>query len=229
MKKIRIISLFLLSVLFASSCEKEELIMFDINSGGVVFPGGTSTDINEYPNYNSDSLRYEHNFSFLSAEVGATQVTFKVPIRVVGNSLDYDRKVNVFVIESKTTAEKGNYTIGKCLIPANEAYGYIEVTVKYTKELDEKSMYIHIDLVDSDDLFVGDKRYASCRVAYNNILLPPSTAWTKRSYNLLIHGEANPTSASLNSYSSNAHKLILLAMGWESLPEAHRPPLLMLN
>ena len=210
------LSLLLLG-LFLGSCEKDELMKFEESSQYVVFPG--LGDSGKYPGYNSTLREYTVDFSFLSVEMGTPSAIVKLPVRIMGFPVDYDREVGIKVVDDTvTTATSSQYRIIKASIPANETYGAIEIEIDNADELSEEKRVLRIELTNSKDLGVGSLEYIRGRLTWHNQLSPPATTNHYRSYNMLIASSLAFSSTSANAYSTAAHRLILSALGWEILP-----------
>ena len=121
MKKIVIISLAVLSFLFAS-CEKEGVTMY-VQDPTVYF--------------SEDSIVYTFVENMDRIDIGFD--TLNIPVLISGMAVDYDRKVNIEVIANdvRHTATAEMFTIGEGLVKSNEYRGYIPLQINYVPELDD--------------------------------------------------------------------------------------------
>ncbi len=215
MKAIYMLSL-LFAILLYGSCEKDELIKFEESSHAVVFPG--LGDALTYPGYDLATGVYSVTFSFLSVEMGVPSAIAKLPVRVTGVAVPYNREVGVKVVEEGTTATPDQYKLVKATIPANETYGVIEIEVKYADELLTEERVLYVELTSSGDLGLGPREYIKGKLIWHSKILPPVGSAVIRTYNHMIAGEPYRTSTTVKTYSPAAHRLILEVTGWETLP-----------
>ena len=214
MKNIEIKLLILISgaTLF-TGCQTDEIIRFDLNNAGVVFPG--AGDALYYKGYNASDQTYYVNESFLN--VPLTQNTYIVdfPVRVSGDSSNVDRIVGYEIIEEETTATSSQYKVVDALLPAGARYGRIRFELYRDPVLDNQSVKVYIKLKNSEDLKVGSNEYMKGILTWSNMLpmFPVSSIYV-RTYNCIILTPLTKTSTSIAYYSPNAHKAILDALGW---------------
>jgi hypothetical protein len=206
----------LFTLLFLNGCKEDDLITFDNANHAVVFPD--LGDRVTYTGYNTTLKVYISTFSFLTVPMGTPSATATLPVRVTGVPVPYDREVGVQILEEGTTAATGQYRFLRAWIPANKAYGTIEIEVDYADELLTEERTISIALIPSKDLNAGPREYTKGLLVWHCQLPPPTVTSVIRTYNYLIAGMAAPTSTSMNYYSPAAHRLILDACGWEELP-----------
>ena len=196
-----------------SGCQKDEIMLFDINNSGVMFPG--AGDAITYKGYNTADNIYYVNESFLN--VPLTQNTYIVdfPVRVSGDSVNRDRVVGYELIPNLTTASTTQYKILHAVIPAGSRYGRIRFELTRDVALDNASVKVGIKLKDSDDLKVGSNEYMKGVLTWSNMLpMFPSSSSYVRTYNCIVLTPLTKTSTSITYYSPNAHKAILDALGW---------------
>ena len=135
MKKIVIISLAVLSFLFAS-CEKEGVTMY-VQDPTVYF--------------SEDSIVYTFVENMDRIDIGFD--TLNIPVLISGMAVDYDRKVNIEVIANdvRHTATAEMFTIGEGLVKSNEYRGYIPLQINYVPELDDSIYIARLRLVPNSD------------------------------------------------------------------------------
>ncbi len=212
--KNKIIAILLLALFpVISGCQKDEIMLFDINDSGVMFPG--AGDAMTYKGYNAADKIYYVNESFLN--VPLTQNTYIVdfPVRVSGDSVNTDRVIGYEIIPSLTTASATQYKILNAIIPAGSRYGRIRFELTRDAALDNASVKVGLLLKDSDDLKVGSNEYMKGVLTWSNMLpMFPSSSSYVRTYNCIVLTPLTKTSTSNTYYSPNAHKAILYALGW---------------
>lgn len=212
--KNKIIAILLLALFpVISGCQKDEIMLFDINDSGVMFPG--AGDAMTYKGYNAADKIYYVNESFLN--VPLTQNTYIVdfPVRVSGDSVNTDRVIGYEIIPSLTTASTTQYKILNAIIPAGSRYGRIRFELTRDAALDNASVKVGLLLKDSDDLKVGSNEYMKGVLTWSNMLpMFPSSSSYVRTYNCIVLTPLTKTSTSNTYYSPNAHKAILYALGW---------------
>lgn len=205
--------LLIMILLSVASCQKDEIMVFDINASGVMFPG--AGDAMVYKGYNVTDQTYYLNESFL--KVPLTQVKYIVdfPVRVSGDSVKHDRAIAFDILADNTTALSTQYTIVDALIPAGKQYGRIRFELTRDVALNNSSVKVAIMLKDSKDLSVGSNEYRKGVLTWSNMLpMFPNSSSYIRTYNCIVLTPLTKTSSSNTYYSPNAHKAILDALGW---------------
>ncbi len=208
--KFLLLFLFILSL---AGCKKDEIMVFDINESGVMFPG--AGDAMTYKGYNSGDKIYYVNESFINIPLSQDTYIVDFPVRVSGDSVSRDRVVGYEIIADSTTALSTQYSIVDALIPAGKQYGRIRFQLNRDVALDNSAVKVTIKLKDSDDLKVGSNEYKKGVLTWSNMLaMFTSTSSYIRTYNCIILTPLSKTSTSITYYSPNAHKAILDALGW---------------
>ncbi|MFA5848505.1 MAG: DUF4843 domain-containing protein [Bacteroidales bacterium] len=205
--------LLIMIVLSVAGCQKDNIMVFDVNDSGVMFPGAGDTKL--YKGYNAADQTYYVNESFLN--VPMTQNTYIVdfPVRVSGDSVNKDRIVAYEILTEETSALSTQYKIVDALIPAGKQYGRIRFELTRDVALDNASVKVSLMLKDSKDFKVGSIEYKKGVLTWSNMLakFPASSSYT-RTYNCIILSPLTKTSTVITYYSPNAHKAILEALGW---------------
>lgn len=202
-----------LIVLSAAACQKDSIMVFDINDGGVLFPGAGDALI--YKGYNSADKTYYVNESFLNVPLTQSKYIVDFPVRVSGDSLKRDRVIAFDIDAANTTALTSQYKIVDAVIPAGKQYGRIRFELTRDAALDNSSVKVAIILKDSDDLKVGSNEYKKGVLTWTNMLpMYPASSSYIRTYNCIVLTPLTKTSTSNTYYSPNAHKAILDALGW---------------
>lgn len=211
MKKYLFISII---AIIAISCQKEPIALFDTGDSGVLFPG--LGDGATYKGYNSADKTYYINKSFVSIPLGEEKMVVDFPVRVSGKESEKERIVSYSVIADKSTAVAGtHYKILEAKIPAGERYGYIRFELYRSQDLDNSSVKVSLELLNSDVLKVGSNEYKLGTLTWTNQLpMFPNSANYIRTYNMILLSPLAKTSAVNSYYSTNAHKAILDALNW---------------
>lgn len=222
MRKFIFQSMMLTAMAFtAVSCSTDEIDTFMVEENAIRFPGvtGGANGDTYYGGYSSAERAYYGSYSFIENPT-ADWTEYLIPLNVIGTVSEKDRTVNVQVVVEGTTAPQDAYEIVDAVIPAGEREGFIRINIANTAELLETSYQLKLTLQESADFKLGPKEYLNAILMWNNILPAPTNNNLKRSYNMLIAGEANFISTSLNSYSTSAHLAIVDALGWDDWGDA---------
>lgn len=213
MKSIIKISAIILAFAGTLSCGKDEIMLFDVEDSGVVFPG--MGDAATYKGYNSEEKTYYVNESFLNVPLSQETYVVDFPVKVSGDTLSRDRVVSYEIISESTTALPTQYEISEAVIPAGKFYGRIRFVLKRDPALNTSSVKVSIKLLNSPDLKVGSNEYSKGVLTWSNMLaMFPSSSSYIRTYNCIVLTPLTKTSTSAVYYSPNAHKAILDALGW---------------
>lgn len=201
-------------------CEKSDIPTYmegDMNglenANAIRFPGVSGSDT-YYSGYSGADDIWYGSYSFIQNPMDES-AEFKFPVNIIGLLSDADRKVNFIVDEENTTAPAGSYELLDAVVPAGKSEGYIRVKISNAAELATMSYELTLKLQSSADFMLGPEQYITAKLIWNNILPAPTNSNLKRSYNMLIAGETNFVSTSLNSYSTSAHLAIVDALGWD--------------
>jgi len=216
MRKFIFQSMMLTAMAFAAvSCSTDEIDTFMVEENAIRFPGVTGGVNGDtyYGGYNSSDRAYYGSYSFIENPT-AEWTEYLIPMNVIGTVSEKDRTVKVQVVAEETTAPQDAYQIVDAVIPAGEREGFIRINIANTAELLTTSYQLKLTLQESADFKLGPKEYLNAILMWNNILPAPTNNNLKRSYNMLIAGETNFISTSLNSYSTSAHLAIVDALGW---------------
>ena len=200
----------------AVSCSTDEIDTFMVEENAIRFPGVTGGVNGDtyYGGYSSAERAYYGSYSFIENPT-AEWTEYLIPMNVIGTVSEKDRTVKVQVVAEETTAPQDAYQIVDAVIPAGEREGFIRINIANTAELLTTSYQLKLTLQESPDFKLGPKEYLNAILMWNNILPAPTNNNLKRSYNMLIAGETNFISTSLNSYSTSAHLAIVDALGWD--------------
>ena len=201
-------------LLFISGCEKSEIGYYNPEDNAVRFPGIPKDTLS---NYYSNSL-FSYWFSFASGNPLAEYADIEVPVIYMGIPQEKDLPVDVSVVPDELNATTGQYEIRSAVIPAGRMKGAITLRVFNAPELNTKTRQLRLVINATADYKSGPDAYINAAIYWNNSIAAPATTNAIRTYNFLIQSNLAYTSTSLANYSPNAHKAILAATGWSSLP-----------
>jgi len=205
--------LLIIGALSFAGCQKDNIMVFDINDSGVLFPG--AGDAITYKGYNADDKTYYVNESFLNIPLTQIKYIVDFPVRVSGDSVNKDRVVAYEILPATTTALSTQYRIVDAVIPAGKRYGRIRFELTRDAALDKASVKVSFRLLDSKDLKVGSNEYKNGTLTWSNMLaMYPNSSSYIRTYNCIVLTPLTKTSTANTYYSPNAHKAILDALGW---------------
>lgn len=119
----------------------------------------------------ADSLTY--SFAVQPADLMADIV--EIPIVATGNAVDYDRKVNIEVDRSLTTATEGEeYTLQPAVIAAGEFGTVLRVDIRRTPAIAEKECHVTLRILPSEGLNVDvNPDWIDYKLKINDILTRP--------------------------------------------------------
>lgn len=118
-----------------------------------------------------DSIEY--SFAGKVADVD----TVKLLVKLMGNVVNYDRKITPYIVSEKTTAQEGLHyesLKGSYILKADEMEAIVPLVV-YNRDarLDEQSFSVTIALKPSDELSLGITKRTQVTVIISNILKKP--------------------------------------------------------
>jgi len=145
------------------SCKKDQMLSYDFGSGITIYKKAISQG--------QDSM----TVSFAVMDDNILSDTIELPLRIVGQTVNYDRVVNFGIHEEETTAQSENYELLPVYIPANSYEGTLRIRVNKTESLNSKEARIKILLKDSEDFKIGPTEQSSYLLKINNYLTKPAT------------------------------------------------------
>lgn len=166
MKKNNILISFILIVLFWSCSENDKMDFNDENAS--IYFQLTEDKFKE----NLDSISYSFAFNDLDKD------TVFIPVKIMGNTVNYDRFFDVEIIDSLTTAKPEiHYEALKSSffkIPAGSIFGEIPVVLSSSDTaLNDSVFYISLQLLESEDFRLGAKEKVSVKLSFTNRLVQP--------------------------------------------------------
>ena len=148
--------LLLVLVILGWSCERDEISGFEADPG---------------ISFVKDSIGY----SFI--QNNSDEYTLEVPVRIIGDSTNYDRSFNVDILQdSLTTADPSLYEIMEGMIPAGKFTGNLLVRLKKAPVLDSTAVSLHLQLTSSADFSPGTVETMKTKLTWTNKIIVPS--WT---------------------------------------------------
>lgn len=175
------ISMFLL----LNGCNKDDIMYYE--GGGAVF-----------------FTKSIQNFSFMT-NMEAEKDTMLVYVHLVGNPVDYDRPINIEVVnDSNTTATSSQYRILEgAKVAANDTFGniYIEVYNPDFLDIDGKSLSVRIRIMENEYLKPGGfTDYFATTLRWTTDLVQPETWRAMRFF-------------FTSKYSTNVYRAIIASTG----------------
>ena len=218
MRKFIYKSVLLMAMAFmAVGCSTDEIDTYNVEENAIRFPGvsGGVTGDTYYSGYSAADRVYEGSYSFIKNPMAEWE-EFLLPVNVIGLASNQERMISIQVLDEGTTAPEGSYEILGGSVPAGEREGFIHIRIANTAELQTTSYQLKVKLLETPDFKLGPKEFLTAVLRWNNNLPAPTNSYLKRSYNMMIAGESNYISTSLNSYSTSAHLAIVDALGWDN-------------
>lgn len=128
------------------SCDQEKTIMYR-QEAGVRF-----------------MYQAEDEYSFVD-NYGETVHLYYITVATTGDSVDYERKVSIAVVENDTnyvnTARPEQYKLLEGVVPAGSFSGEVPVEIHCTPDMSDSSFVVNIKLVPNEDFPLAgfDNRY----------------------------------------------------------------------
>lgn len=183
------------------SCQKNESLIFD-SKPGLYF--GFEDDV--------DSL----TFSMLGSITDRD--TVRIPLKIMGNAINYDGKFKLEVVESATTAQVGkHYTAlsNSYIFEAGIFVKDFELEVfKSDPDLEKESKSITLKIIESEDFGIGYTKNSIIKIMITNQIVKP-VYWDM------------PLALYFGAYSKVKHNLIINILGHDfplTLDQAINPP-----
>lgn len=162
-KLIRVFGILTVVVMF-NACEKDEIMSFE----GAPALNFSSVDI--YVPV------YEEEYSFLTNP--ENEHIHEIQVQIMGNEVDHERAFEVKIInDSLTTATENQYEILKGVVPAGDFTGTLYIKLFNSPELDDKSVSLHVKIVDSQEFQSGNVESDEFVISWTNKVVVPSWTW----------------------------------------------------
>lgn len=171
----------LVAGMLTASCNNEDYPVYDTDQKDAVYIAY------EGDQAETDSIHYEYGFRLL------TQVTLKIPVKLMGMPTDRERAFDVKVVKEQTTMTKDvHYSIdeSKLKLAANQLESAFEITLYRDKDpkLTDTTYVISLELQETEDL-KAVQGISSFQITYSD--KRPSTPvwwrdWTLGKYNFEV-------------------------------------------
>lgn len=124
----------------------------------------------------TDSVSY----SFATEAKTITETAIQVDLTIMGNTADFERKVDLTFDPKRTTAKKDiHYSFPESvIIPANKRSAQFQVIIKRTGDLEEAAVYLTIRIAENKDFKVGVEEWSRLKIKWSDIIEKPSN-WDK--------------------------------------------------
>ena len=146
-----ILSIFsLLSLLMLGACSEEDFTSFDGGKSGIYIQRVATTDITGNPMSYTDSM----TVTFANYESTTERLRTYVPVKIMGDVKDYDRKFKLTVNKQLSTAVEGEdfeLSDTACYIPAGQTSRNVFFYIKKTDKLSNQSVKIVFELQDNEN------------------------------------------------------------------------------
>jgi len=145
------------------ACKKDTMLSYDLGAGIAFYKAGILDG--------RDSM----TLSFAVMTETTMSDTIELPLRIVGQPVNYDRQVQVGVDAEKSTANPNAYKLLSAVVPADSYEGTMRIRVDRTEELREQEVKIWLRLEETADFKVGPYELSSYLIKVNDFLSrPPS-------------------------------------------------------
>lgn len=174
------LNIIILTAFVLCSCGKSDMPFYDAPAGiDFQYIGGKSVKYSFYNKPDMDAYNYN------------------VPIRIIGNTVNHDREVNVSVLPDSTTATSNDYQIVGGIVKANEYTGFVTVKFINNEILKTKTLRLWLEIDNSKDFVKGNIENKTFELFWENRLAEP----------------ANWRHYGFGTYSSTIHKFMIEVLG----------------
>lgn len=161
MRNLLIYGLWVVALALFASCSDEEVAFYNVKDSAL--------------NFSATEIQYSY-----SKNLEKNDILLQVPITVVGPVAEYDREVAFQVLkDSCRNAGEGDYSIAACVVKAGELSANLDVTVKYSEELEDTSRFVSVQLVENEYFSNGMQGSDIASVLWTDLLVRPhqTTIW----------------------------------------------------
>lgn len=149
--------------IFVAGCEKETLTQFDsapaVNFDIISMPGGPAS--------------YSTEYSFLVNP--DPEYIQEIAVSIMGVAVDRERYFNVEIVDDEvTTATSDQYQIIGGTVAAGAYNGKLAIKLIKTPDLQEKTVYLKLRIVASEDFKVGNPESAEFVLGWTDRAVPPA-------------------------------------------------------
>ncbi len=124
MKKINIV--FILLLIFASSCQEDKIETFDLKESKVYFQVQSFAGSNGSEGYSTTTT-----YSFVGRAQSFKQVVFRGQVKLMGEVKNYDRPIRVVVDKEKTTMKEDGYEFNTDTLRIKAGGNSVNVNVRF--------------------------------------------------------------------------------------------------
>ena len=147
--KLKYIYLVIFLLALSVSCQKDEIMTFNLEDTGIYFQNGGQTRLY----INSESYYDSIDFSFGVASEDVTDTIIYAKLKTMGKVKEYDRPVKMSIDAAYTTAEEGkHYTVdlSKAVIPAGSSSIEFPITLHRASDLMDNKVQLMLKLEDNE-------------------------------------------------------------------------------
>lgn len=149
------------------SCQKDKLMFFDEKPKIYIYKTGLEW-------LDSYRIKDSMTYSFAIRPDSISTDTVLVPLRIMGDVVNYDRKVN-YEVMGTSLADKESYELLPAIIKANKFDGNIPVLIKRTAALKNKEGRLWLKIIASEDFEPGINDQLTYLIKINDFLSRPAT------------------------------------------------------
>lgn len=186
---------FILLIVFVSSCTKDEIETYSVDNSAMVFQSRT--------------------VSFSMRNMTETSAEFSIPLDLIGPITDYDRPVNVQVVDSEQSnaVEGTDFNIVDASIKAGAQTGEIILNINALPEGAENKAIV-LQILPNEYFIAGYPDLSTSTVIWSNEYVRPANIKVWESWFTFF----------CTGYSKNLHKVILDVFGEEIEYTTHKRP-----
>lgn len=147
--KLKYIYLVTFLLALSVSCQKDEIMTFNLEDTGIYFQNGGQTRLF----INSESYYDSIDFSFGVTSEHVKDTIIYAKLKTMGKVKEYDRPVKMSIDAAYTTAEEGkHYTVdlGKAVIPAGSSSIEFPITLHRASDLMNNKVQLMLKLEDNE-------------------------------------------------------------------------------
>jgi len=152
----------------------------------ILFQGCSKSEVKSYSEDNSlffewkdsNGSRIDTAAMSFSEFVGKTEYTHPFTVKLIGDLLKEDKEYKVTVVDSLTTAKKGQYSLpDKLIFRKNRSTDSLNVSVFKNKLSEGEEVVLTLRLINNENFKVGYQYYTDVKFRFNNKMVKPSW-WT---------------------------------------------------
>ena len=147
--KLKYIYLVIFLLALSVSCQKDEIMTFNLEDTGIYFQNGGQTRLY----INSESYYDSIDFSFGVASEHVKDTIIYAKLKTMGKVKEYDRPVKMSIDATHTTAEEGKHftlDLSKAIIPAGSNSMEFPITLHRASDLMNNKVQLMLKLEDNE-------------------------------------------------------------------------------